>query len=116
MTIMILLGALWADTAWGRYWGWDPKETWALITMVVYAIISHSHFMPRLNNDYAFAAMSLGAISTVLMTFFGVNYYLSGLHSYGSSGDISLLPVGIVAAVVAGLIVAAGMKYKRPAS
>ena len=116
LTAGIFFGAIWANESWGRYWGWDPKETWALITMVVYAIISHSHFMPRLNNDYAFAAMSLGAISTVLMTFFGVNYYLSGLHSYGSSGDISLLPVGIVAAVVAGLIVAAGMKYKRPAS
>ena len=113
LTAGIFFGAVWANESWGRYWGWDPKETWALITMVVYAIISHSHFIPRLNNYYAFAAMSLGAISTVLMTFFGVNYYLSGLHSYGGSGEVSFLLVGIASVIVVALIVAAGVKYKK---
>lgn len=113
LTAGIFFGAIWANESWGRYWGWDPKETWALITMAVYALISHSHFVPRLNNDYAFAAMSLGAVSTVLMTFFGVNYYLSGLHSYGGGGEMSLLPAGIAGAAVAAIIIAAGMKYKK---
>ena len=73
----------------GRYWGWDPKETWALITLLVYTFVTHSRHIPRLSNDFAFSAMSLAAIASVLMTFFGVNYYLSGLHSYGGSGEVA---------------------------
>lgn len=113
LTAGIFFGAVWANESWGRYWGWDPKETWALITMVVYAMITHSHFIPRVNNDYAFAAMSLGAISTVLMTFFGVNYYLSGLHSYGGSGEVSFTLAGIAAVVIILLILAAGYRHKK---
>lgn len=84
LTAGIFLGAVWANESWGRYWGWDPKETWALITMIVYAFVLHSRFVPSLRSDYAFSTMSVFAISSVLMTYFGVNYYLSGLHSYGS--------------------------------
>lgn len=86
LTAGIFLGAVWANESWGRYWGWDPKETWALVTMVVYAIVLHARFLPPLRSDYAFSVMSVFALSSVLMTYFGVNYYLSGLHSYGS-GD-----------------------------
>lgn len=86
LTAGIFLGAVWANESWGRYWGWDPKETWALITMIVYAFVLHARFISYLRSDYAFSVMSVFALASVLMTYFGVNYYLSGLHSYGS-GD-----------------------------
>lgn len=84
LTAGTFLGAVWANESWGRYWGWDPKETWALITMIIYAIILHSHLIPRFATPFNFAVMSIIGLSSVLMTFFGVNYYLSGLHSYGA--------------------------------
>ena len=109
----IFLGAIWANESWGRYWGWDPKETWALITLLVYAFITHSYHIPRLNNDFAFASLSLVAIATVLMTFFGVNYYLSGLHSYGGSGEVAMLPVAIGVVITSAVIIWAGIRYRK---
>lgn len=113
LTIGIFFGAIWANESWGRYWGWDPKETWALITMIVYAIITHSRFIPGLNNYFAFNAMSAAVILSVLMTFFGVNYYLSGLHSYGNSGMVSSVPVFIAVCALGLLILLAGIKYRK---
>lgn len=84
MTIGTFLGAVWANESWGRYWGWDPKETWALVTVIVYAFVVHSYMIRGLRSPYAMAVMSVVALLAVLMTFFGVNYYLSGMHSYGS--------------------------------
>lgn len=84
LTAGTFLGAVWANESWGRYWGWDPKETWALITMIVYTVILHSYFVPSLRSPFSFALMSVVGLASVLMTFFGVNYYLSGLHSYGA--------------------------------
>ena len=86
LSIGIFLGAVWANESWGRYWGWDPKETWALITVLVYAFILHMRLVPGLKGIYSFNLASLLGIGSVLMTYFGVNYYLSGLHSY-ASGD-----------------------------
>lgn len=86
LTIGIFLGAVWANESWGRYWGWDPKETWALITMIVYAFVLHARFIRPLATDYAFSVMAVFALASVLMTYFGVNYYLSGLHAYGGNG------------------------------
>jgi cytochrome c-type biogenesis protein CcsB len=83
MTIGIFLGAVWANESWGRYWGWDPKETWALIVMVAYAVVTHLHLVKRWNNAWLFNLCSVFAFTTVLMTFLGVNYLLSGMHSYG---------------------------------
>ena len=88
MTIGTFLGAIWADVSWGRYWGWDPKETWALITMFVYAIITHLHLMKVKRMEWLFNLLSVLGLSSVLMTFFGVNYLLSGLHSYGENAQI----------------------------
>lgn len=85
MTAGTFLGAVWANEAWGRYWGWDPKETWALITIIVYAAITHAHFLPRFNTPYALSTMSVMGFSTVLMTYLGVNCFFSGMHSYGSN-------------------------------
>ena len=109
----IFLGAVWANESWGRYWGWDPKETWALITLLVYTFVTHSRHIPRLSNDFAFSAMSLAAIASVLMTFFGVNYYLSGLHSYGGSGEVAFAPAAAGTAIAAVLILWAGIRYRR---
>ena len=89
MTIGTFLGAVWANESWGRYWGWDPKETWALITMVVYAIVTHLHLIKRCNTLWLFNVASVIAFSSVLMTFFGVNYFLSGMHSYGQNDNVN---------------------------
>ena len=88
MTIGTFLGAVWANESWGRYWGWDPKETWALITMVVYAVVVHLHLVRRWYSDWLFNLCSVVAFSSVLMTFFGVNYFLSGMHSYGQNDNV----------------------------
>ena len=76
------IGAIWANESWGRYWGWDPKETWALITVVIYAIVLHMRLVKKWNNPVRLNWMAIGAFLCVLMTFFGVNYFLSGMHSY----------------------------------
>lgn len=86
LTIGNFLGGVWANESWGRYWGWDPKETWALVTILVYAVVIHVRFIKGLYNDYMFSVISLLAFTSVLMTYFGVNYYLAGMHSY-AKGD-----------------------------
>ena len=78
----IFIGAIWANNSWGRYWGWDPKEVWALITLIVYAFPLHSFSLPWFRRERPFFIYLLLAFSTVLMTYFGVNYLLGGLHSY----------------------------------
>ncbi len=92
------LGGVWANESWGRYWGWDPKETWALITILVYTAILHLRFIPSVWNQFNFAAVSLVAYSSVIMTYFGVNYYLSGMHSY-ASGDPVPIPGWVMPAI-----------------
>ena len=99
MTIGNFLGGVWANESWGRYWGWDSKETWAAVTILVYATILHLRFIPRLNNPFAFNVASLWGYSTVIMTYFGVNYYLSGLHSY-AAGETMPLPSWVIPAVI----------------
>ncbi|MEA3419547.1 MAG: cytochrome c biogenesis protein CcsA [Campylobacterota bacterium] len=88
MTVGNFLGGVWANESWGRYWGWDPKETWAAVTILIYATVLHLRFIPKLKSIYAFNVASVWAYSTVLMTYFGVNYYLSGLHSYAAGDPI----------------------------
>jgi cytochrome c-type biogenesis protein CcsB len=92
------LGGIWANESWGRYWGWDPKETWTLVTVLVYVSIAHFRFIPFLNNQFAFAVGSGIAFASVLMTYFGVNHYLTGLHSY-AAGDPVPIPVFVYYAV-----------------
>ncbi len=86
LTVGTFLGGVWANESWGRYWGWDPKETWALVSVLVYTFILHMHYIPGMKNNFSFNFASLIGFSSILMTYFGVNYYLSGLHSY-ASGD-----------------------------
>jgi cytochrome c-type biogenesis protein CcsB len=91
LTIGNFLGGQWANESWGRYWGWDPKETWALISIMIYAFILHMRLIPGLRSKWIFNLMSIIAYASILMTYFGVNFYLSGLHSY-ASGDKVITP------------------------
>ncbi|NQY11558.1 MAG: cytochrome c biogenesis protein CcsA [Flavobacteriales bacterium] len=84
------LGGVWANESWGRYWGWDPKETWALISTLIYAFVLHTRFIPGLKSIYTFNFLSVISIASIMMTYFGVNYYLSGLHSYATGDPIPI--------------------------
>tara|TARA_Y100000815_G_scaffold101609_1_gene90364 strand:- start:20531 stop:23635 length:3105 start_codon:yes stop_codon:yes gene_type:complete len=87
LTIGNFLGGQWANESWGRYWGWDPKETWALVSIMVYAFVIHMRFVPALRGSWIFNFFSVLAFASILMTYFGVNFYLTGLHSY-ASGEV----------------------------
>jgi cytochrome c-type biogenesis protein CcsB len=91
LTIGNFLGGQWANESWGRYWGWDPKETWALISIMVYAFVVHTRLVPGLRGKWTFNFLSVLAFSSIMMTYFGVNFYLVGLHSY-ASGDQVITP------------------------
>jgi len=78
----IFIGAIWANVSWGNYWSWDPKETWALITFMVYAVAVHKKSLSFLRSPMAYHIFMVLAFLTILMTYFGVNYVLGGMHSY----------------------------------
>ncbi|QCX41103.1 cytochrome C biogenesis protein [Aureibaculum algae] len=104
LSVGTFLGGVWANESWGRYWAWDPKETWALISIIVYAIVLHLRFIPALNNRYTLNMTSVFAFSSIIMTSYGVNYYLSGLHSY-AAGDPLPIPKFIYVLVVVVVLV-----------
>ncbi|MCD4736966.1 MAG: cytochrome c biogenesis protein CcsA [Bacteroidales bacterium] len=104
LTIGSFLGGAWANESWGRYWGWDPKETWAMVTILVYSFIVHMHKIPMLKGHFQVSTAAFVGFGSVLMTYFGVNYYLSGLHSY-ASGDPIPIPRGVYIAVFVILII-----------
>ena len=99
MTIGTFIGAVWANESWGRYWGWDPKETWALITLIIYVIVTHLHLLRKGYKLWLFNLCSVLAFASVLMTYFGVNYFLSGMHSYGQSDQLGGLFLYLCAAL-----------------
>ncbi len=103
LTVGNFLGGVWANESWGRYWGWDSKETWAAVTILIYAAVLHMRFIPKLNDTFIYNVAATWAYSTVLMTYFGVNYYLSGLHSY-AAGDPVPIPMWVYYAI-AGLFI-----------
>jgi cytochrome c-type biogenesis protein CcsB len=114
VSIGTYLGGVWANESWGRYWGWDAKETWALVTVLVYAFILHMRFIPKLQSIFAFNFASLFGFATVIMTYYGVNYYLSGLHSYAAGDPVPIPPqVYYTVATLAALSIAAYLKYKK---
>ena len=82
LTIGIFLGAVWANVSWGNYWSWDPKETWALITLMVYAVPFHSTSIPMFRRPLVYHLYMVCAFLSVVITYFGVNYLLGGMHSY----------------------------------
>ena len=99
VSIGTYLGGVWANESWGRYWGWDAKETWALVTVLVYAFILHMRLIPQISGLFAYNLATLFGWATVLMTYYGVNYYLSGLHSY-AAGDPVPIPDWVYIAVI----------------
>lgn len=115
MTVGTFLGAIWANESWGRYWGWDPKETWALITVVVYALVTHLRLIPKWYSPWSFNFASVLAFASVLMTFFGVNYFLSGMHSYGENAGVHGLfaYIGLVLVAIIVLGLASGVKERH---
>jgi len=104
ISIGTYLGGVWANESWGRYWGWDAKETWALVTILVYAFILHMRLMPGLKSIYAFNVSTIFGLASVIMTYYGVNYYLSGLHSY-AAGDPVPIPQWVYIATISIIII-----------
>jgi len=114
VSIGTYLGGVWANESWGRYWGWDAKETWALVTTLVYAFILHMRFIPGLRGIYAFNLASLFGFASVMMTYFGVNYYLSGLHSYAAGDPVPIPPsVYYTAALFSSISLLGYWKYRK---
>ena len=114
LTIGTFLGGIWANESWGRYWGWDPKEAWALVSVLVYAFILHMRLIPALAGIFTFNLATLVGIWSIIMTYFGVNYYLSGLHSY-AAGDPMPIPNFVYYLVGITILTAifARVKYKK---
>lgn len=104
ISIGTYLGGVWANESWGRYWGWDAKETWALVTILVYAFILHMRIIPRMQGLFAYNFATIFGLSSVIMTYYGVNYYLSGLHSY-AAGDPVPIPRWVYIVITAIVIV-----------
>jgi len=96
------LGAIWANESWGRYWGWDPKETWAYISILLYTVVLHLRLIKNWYSPYLFTILSVVAFSSILMTYFGVNFYLAGMHSY-ATGDPVPIPQWVY--ITTGMIV-----------
>ncbi len=90
LTFGNFLGGVWANESWGRYWGWDPKETWALVTILVYAVVVHLRFIKAIYSEFNYSVISLLAFTSVIMTYFGVNYYLAGMHSYAKGDPVPI--------------------------
>lgn len=120
LSVGTFLGGVWANESWGRYWGWDPKETWALVTILVYAFVIHLRFVPRFFTPLNIAAGSFLGIASVGMTYFGVNYFLSGLHSYASGdapgvpGWVFIMGFIMVAIVMGAYTVDSSKRWQKP--
>ena len=112
VTIGNFLGGVWANESWGRYWGWDPKETWAAVTILVYACIEHMRLIPKMNRLFLYNVLALLGYSSVIMTYFGVNFYLSGMHSY-AQGDPVPIPEWVYWAVALVFILIVAAYYKK---
>lgn len=111
LTVGTFLGGMWANESWGRYWSWDPKETWAFISVIVYAIVLHLRLVPGLRGKWTFNMVSMWSIWAIIMTYFGVNYYLSGLHTY-ASGDKIPIPTWIYI-TAASMLILSVISYLR---
>ena len=112
LTIGNFLGGMWANESWGRYWGWDPKETWALISIMIYAFVIHMRLVPGLRSRLAFNIASILAFGSIMMTYFGVNFYLAGLHSYAKDDqEISVTYILISLLILTTISVFAYIKH-----
>ena len=113
LTIGNFLGGIWANESWGRYWGWDPKETWTYISILIYTIVLHLRLIKKIYSHYLFNVSAVLAFYTILMTYYGVNFYLSGMHSYATGDPIPIpLWVYLTFAAITILIILAYRKRK----
>ena len=112
LTIGNFLGGVWANESWGRYWGWDPKETWAYVSIVTYVFVLHLRLVKKLDTPFVLAATSFVAFASIIMTYFGVNFYLSGMHSY-ATGDPVPIPSWVYYLTAVALITIALAYPKR---
>ncbi|WP_418186323.1 cytochrome c biogenesis protein CcsA [Aliarcobacter vitoriensis] len=112
ITIGNFLGGVWANESWGRYWGWDPKETWAYVSIIVYAFVIHLRFVKSLNTPYVLASASLLAFSSIMMTYLGVNFYLSGMHSYATGDPVPIPTWAYVTVITAFLAIILAYKNR----
>jgi ABC-type transport system involved in cytochrome c biogenesis permease subunit len=99
LTIGTFLGGIWANESWGRYWAWDPKEVWALVAVLVYAVILHLRFIPGASGKFTFNVVSFWGYISILFTYFGVNFYLKGLHSYAQGDGLGTVPNDVKIAI-----------------
>ena len=113
LTIGNFLGGIWANESWGRYWGWDPKETWALVTILVYAAVVHLRFIKSIYSEFNFAVISLLSYSSVIMTYFGVNYYLAGLHSYAKGDPVPIPDFVPITYLVIGIVILLAYRNRK---
>jgi len=114
LTIGNFLGGMWANESWGRYWGWDPKETWALISIMIYAFVIHMRLIPGLRSRFGFSVASVLAFGSIMMTYFGVNFYLAGLHSYAKDDqEISVSYIATAVVIITLLSVFAYRKHLK---
>ena len=113
LTVGNFLGGVWANESWGRYWGWDPKETWALVTILVYAVVLHLRFIKSIYSEFNFAVISLLSYTVVLMTYFGVNYYLAGLHSYAKGDPVPVPDFVPVSYTILFIVIALAFRNRK---
>ncbi|WP_343787888.1 cytochrome c biogenesis protein CcsA [Wandonia haliotis] len=100
LTIGTFLGGIWANESWGRYWGWDPKETWALVSILVYAVLLHLRYIPALQSKLVFNSVAMWSFGAILFTFFGVNFFLVGLHSYAEGEADTMWPDWVIGTII----------------
>ena len=113
LTVGNFLGGVWANESWGRYWGWDPKETWALVTILIYAVVIHVRFIKSVYNDFNYSVISLVAFTSVLMTYFGVNYYLAGMHSYAKGDPVPIPDFVPITYAIVFIIIALAFRNRK---
>lgn len=113
LTFGNFLGGVWANESWGRYWGWDPKETWALVTILVYAVVVHLRFIKAIYSEFNYSVISLLAFTSVIMTYFGVNYYLAGMHSYAKGDPVPIPDFVPVTYTIIFLIIALAFRNRK---
>ena len=112
LTIGNFLGGVWANESWGRYWGWDSKETWALITILIYAAVLHARLVKSLNSQFWFSIFAMWAYLSVIMTYFGVNFYLTGMHTY-ATGEKVPVPSWLYAVLGVMCVLSLGAFFRR---
>lgn len=113
LTLGNFIGGVWANESWGRYWGWDPKETWALVTILVYAAVVHLRFVKSIYSEFNFSVISLLAYTSVIMTYFGVNYYLAGMHSYAKGDPVPIPDFVPVTYTVLFIVIAVAFRNRK---